>query len=297
MQVIQVGPATFYIDLPSIIGVYLFADHTCCLIDTGDQIEQIKQVNSYLHEHGYLVKAVLSTHFHSDHCAGHGWLQQQGPCAVYASPFEAAVLENPELSGFSLYTAAPLKVLNNRFLVAPSCQVTHRVNSGIHMINNQQFRAVALPGHTFGQLGWETPDGVCFVGDSLIAPHILKANKMNYIADVGMHINTLNGLKEAGITLAVAGHGGLLDDYLSVITANQQNVEIWLSSINEFIDGRSLSIEDVVAELYNRFQLPLNHSQYFTVRSTASAYLSYLYQQRQALTQLNQGRLTFIGKR
>lgn len=297
MQVVQVGPATFYFDFPSIIGLYLFADHTCCLIDTGDQIGQIEQINTYLHQHEYTVKAVLSTHFHPDHCAGHGWLQQQGFCAVYASPFEAAVLENPEISLISLYTAAPLKVLNNRFLIAPSCQVTNRVDPGMHMVNNQQFKAVSLPGHTFGQLGWVTPDGICFAGDSLIAPHILISNKMNYIADVGMHINTLKELKGSEFNKVVVGHGGLLNDFSAAIIANQQNIETWLTSIQEFIDGYSLSIEDVVAALYSRFQLPLNHSQYFTIRSTASAYLSYLCRQRQAFTRLNQGRLTFIGSR
>jgi len=297
MQVVQVARSTYYFDLPSVIGLYVFQDQTCCLIDSGEQTPPNAEVQNYLKQQGYQVKAILSTHFHPDHSAGHGWWQERQACAIYASPFEAALLENPELSPFSLYTASPLKVLKNRFLLAPRCQVTHRVNQGIQFIEGEEFAAVNLPGHTLGQLGWVTPDGVLFAGDSVIAPGILSISKLNYTADVGKHIHTLEDLNTSGYSQVITAHGGLLPDLAAAIAANQEAVELLLTKIRELLGSGELSIEDVVAALITELELPFNYSQYFLFRATVSAYLAYLCQQRAAITRLKEGRLLFTGKR
>lgn len=295
MQAIQVAAATYYFDFPSIIGLYLLDDHNCCLIDSGEKIEHVQHVYACLHEQGYQVKAILSTHFHPDHCSGHGWLQNRQPeCAIYATSFEAAILENPELSPFTLYTAAPPKVLQNRYLLAPPCRVTHRIKPGITRINNQEFKTVDLAGHTLGHLGWVTPDGVLFAGDSLIAPAVLASTKMNYTADVGTHINTLNSLQTEPFAKVVSAHGGLLSDVPAAVIENQAAVKTLLLTIQELISVGSVSLEDIMAGLFEHLDLPFNHSQYYLIRATTSACLTYLYQQRLVATQLKSGRLLYF---
>lgn len=297
MRLIQLTKDTFYFDLPSSVGLYLLNSHDCCLIDSGEKLEQVREMGDFLHNLGYEVKAILSTHFHPDHSFGHGWWQQHSNCDIYASLFDAAFLENPNLSPYSLYSAHPLRVLNNRYLLAPGCQVTHRVESGVQTIAGKEFIALSLPGHTPGHLGWVTPDQVLFAGDALLAPHILKTAKLNYTADVSKHINTLGCLQLSSYSPVIVSHGGQLDNLHDAVLINQQAMYAILNFIRALLAERSLSIEDTLAALVNEFGLPLNNSQYFLYRATVSAYLAYLCEERAAFIHLNQGRMFFTSNR
>lgn len=296
MQMVRVTDKTFYFDCPSIIGLYLLNNQECCLIDSGEKIEQAEEIESVLRERGYRVSAIVTTHFHPDHCYGHSWWQAKSGCTIYASSFDAALLENPEISPYSLYTAVPLPVLKNRFLLAPRCQVTHRIEAGPQVIGGQVFTAVDLGGHTPGHLGWVTPDGVLFAGDALLAPSVLDASKLNYTADVYQHIHSLDNLRQIPSQWVIASHGGILDPIDEAISVNLQAMENIISTIRRYLSPGGASLEDILAQLIVDWGLPLNHSQYYLYRATVSAYLAYLYQQREIRIHLNEGRMLFIRR-
>jgi glyoxylase-like metal-dependent hydrolase (beta-lactamase superfamily II) len=71
MKLNHICGQTYVIDGSTQVGVYLFHDDTCLLIDSGpaDEAGQIRQI---IEEQKVKVRAIINTHYHADHCGGTG---------------------------------------------------------------------------------------------------------------------------------------------------------------------------------------------------------------------------------
>ncbi|HHW41811.1 MAG TPA: MBL fold metallo-hydrolase [Syntrophomonadaceae bacterium] len=266
---------TYYIDGPSIIGVYLFDDRSCLLIDTGSSQENATALLELLKESGIRVRGIFNTHCHADHCAGNRLIQERSRCRIFASALDAPIIQNPILAPFALYSAYPPPALKNKFLMASPSVVTDVLDAGRLFIDGIAFQVVDLKGHTMGHNGIVTPDGIAFLGDSLIAPEIMKKFQFHYLADVGSHLETLDFLQESGFERAVLSHGGPLQNFMETVNRNR---ELFCKIINLILDmlRTPRSREEILSRLVDAFALPLNTTQYYLILATISAFLSYL---------------------
>jgi glyoxylase-like metal-dependent hydrolase (beta-lactamase superfamily II) len=114
-------------------------DGGCCvLVDSGAPLDGLLDAAAV---HGLQLRAVLTTHRHPDHVAGHAELIERTGCEVYALDGEASHVP-----------------------AAQSVEDGFRFEWG-------RIRAdvVALPGHTVGHAGYSIEDVGLFCGDSLFA--------------------------------------------------------------------------------------------------------------------------------
>ena len=274
MKLNHICGQTYVIDGSTQVGVYLFHDDTCLLIDSGpaDEAGQIRQI---IEEQKVKVRAIINTHYHADHCGGNREFQLQHQSLVYASAPGAPMIEHPILQPIALYSACPPKILHNRYIMPPESKVHNIISPGPLIINGGEFRIEELEGHALGHIGIETPDGVFFAGDSLLPLQVLQEFPFLYLHDAGRQTETLECLKKRKHQQLYLAHGGHPDDVEKVIQANQTILENMLQIILAFItEGRTR--EDITAYVIEKLRLPFNQSQYYLLMASVSACLSYL---------------------
>lgn len=276
------------------IGLYLFADRQCLLIDSGANSTEAQTLLRILAEKGWTICGIFNTHAHADHCGGNQFLQKISSCRIYASAMEAAFLQQPMLNPYVLYGAYPLKLLQNKFNLAldsPASDIWH-ANPGFLTINGEDFEVLNLGGHTLGHLGLRTPDNVLFVGDSLIAPSILRANPFLYLADPGQQLDTLAKLKTDKASLLYLSHGGLSDQVSDLVSINQAMLFSLIDLLKQIIQFPR-SREAIIQEVITRQGLLVNRQHYFRLAASVSALLAHLCNENQAAALLQENCLKY----
>ena len=282
MQLRQLAAKTYAIESEfASLGVYLLDERDCLLIDSGHTSAHAREVLQILDEKGWAVHTIFNTHAHADHCGGNRLIQEHTCCQVYATAIEAAFIENPLLLPYSTYTAYPPKLLRGKFFMPQASRVTQRVEAGPVFIREARFEAVPLAGHSPGQMGLITPDGVLFAGDSLVSPQILKTFPCVFLVDAAQQFLTLDRLTAGNYKSIYLSHGGLAEDALLVITANYDILTNNLRAMDDIIQVPR-SLEGVIGEFTSRQGVKINRNHYFRLSKTVSSMLAYLVNQGQA---------------
>lgn len=292
MQLQHITGNSYFLEGDNCIGVYVFADRSCLLVDSGASESQAKKILHCLTEAGLQIDTIFTTHAHVDHCGGNQYLQSQCQCRVMASSLAAAILENPMLGPAMLFTAYPLRVLRSRVLMAAPCKVNQTVSPGPLLIQNELFQVYDLPGHSLGQTGLATPDGVLFLGDSLMHTQMLQEYPFLYMVDITRQMETLAFIGSHQWPWVVLSHGGLVEDLDDCVGQNQARIAVIAESILALLDqGRSH--EEILAALLRQYELSANSGQYYLVSSTIAAFISYLSEQKLIRNRVEQGVMKF----
>lgn len=297
MKLEHIAGNTCYINFPSIIGVYVFPDESCLLIDTGASPAFAQKAKKVLDEEKLKVRAIINTHAHADHSGGNRFFQDEYACEIYATSFEAAFIENALLGPFCLYTASPVDMLRNKFLMPEPSKVTHKITPGNLTINEAVFKVLDLAGHAMEHVGIVTPDEVLFSGDSIISEHNLERFPFLYMADTEKHMHTLQYLGGNIYPYTVFSHGGLMQEVGEIIHKNEEILKHILGLIIDFIKIPRTR-EEITAHVIKEMRLPDNRNQYILISGTVSAYLSYLCNNKKAkiFTEDNNLKWEKIGK-
>lgn len=193
---------------------------------------------------------VLVTHYHSDHLQALGDLTVD---EVAMSKADAPVARNPELR----------VVMTFGYPVNPedSLLAFHgppiRVDVEVEGDSYGPLRLVRLPGHTDGQLGVITPDGVLYAADSIFGDRVLEKygvpyHRMPCAAEASL--KTIEGL-EGRAEIIVPSHGPVLkaSEAGPMIEANIRRIEEAGEVVAEAA-SRGSSLSDIVSALLNRFK-------------------------------------------
>ena len=286
----QIAGNTYCFNYPSIIGVYFFDFRSCLLIDTGARKGHALAVLEHLDKRKITVHGIFNTHHHADHCTGNQIIQNRSNCPIYASALEAALIENP----VTLYSAFPPSVLRNKFLQAPPSSVTNILKAGEQQINGVSFQLLDLKGHTLGQLGIVTPDGVAFLGDSLLEDDYLESVPFPYLVDAAGYFTTLVFLQNTNFPYAILTHGGQVIDVQRLAGRNREVSRAVIKLILE-ITKEPRSREEITSILIRKLSLPLSTTQYYFIHTTTSALLSYLNSLNRIRLRLLNGNIKFIS--
>lgn len=292
MQLQHIAGNSYFLDGANGVGVYIFPDRTCLLVDSGFSESQAKKILMLLTAEGLQIKTIFNTHAHVDHCGGNEYLQTQCQCDIIASQMAAAIIENPIFGPVMLFTAYPLKVLRSRALMAQPSKVNQIASPGPLPINNMKFQVYDLPGHSLGQTGLMTPDGVAFLGDSLMHEQMLMEYPFLYMVDITRQLETLDFIRIQNWPLVLLTHGGLVNDLGECVEKNRARIMQIAEEILTLLDsGRSH--EEILAALLIKYELNANSGQYYLVSSTIAAFLSHLSQQKMIRNRVEEGVMKF----
>lgn len=274
-KLIRLKGNTYYIDSAVNIGIISDGSGRAVIVDTGLDDDMGRRILKLMGEEGLVPSAIINTHSHADHCGGNSFISKRTPVPIYASAFEKALIENPLLEPFYLFSAAPPKDMKNKFLMAKDSIVNHIIVEGEIQIRGINLKIVPLNGHSPGMIGIATDDDVLFVADALFSLNILEKYGLAYFTDIKNTINTLEYLKSLKYDYFVPSHGEILEDPMPTIEANIARIDEIASQIADFC-CEYRSREEITAYMAACYNIKLNMGQYYLTSSTVSAFLSYM---------------------
>lgn len=292
MQLNHITGNSYYLDGESTVGVYIFPDHSCLLIDSGPSESRAKKIMDVLAEQELKVQAIFNTHAHVDHCGGNAYIQAQSQCRIMASAEAAVAIENPLLGPAMLFSAYPLRVLRSRAMMPYSSKVDKVVQPGFITINNMEFHVLDLPGHSFGHFGLVTPDEVAFLGDGLMHEKMLAEYPFLYVVDITSQLATLDLILQNSWSEVFITHGGLVEDLKQCVNSNRARIHQITDEIISLMET-SRSREEILASMIKKYSLSVNSAQYYLVSATISAFLSHLCQQKILHNKVEEGVMKF----
>lgn len=266
---------TYYIDSAANIGVIANGEGKAIIVDTGIDDDSGRKILRLIKEEGLTPAAIINTHFHADHCGGNSFIIKREGIPVYASGLEKAAIENPILEPYYLFSANPLKVMQNKFLMAKKSKVDYVLKEGEMEIEGVKLKIIPLPGHSPEMIGVGTPDHVLFLGDAFFSEKILKKYALAYSTDIGKTLDSLEHLKTLEYDYFVPAHGEVLEDPIPTIDTNIKQIYEIKEKIEALCDTPK-SREEIVAYISDLYKINLNISQYYLTSSAISAYLSYM---------------------
>ena len=270
-ELVQVAENTYYINSPSKIGVYRVSDDDVWLIDSGNDKDAGRKIQKILDAQGWKLTAIINTHSNADHDGGNTLLQNRLNCAVYSTPMENIVVENPILEPTFLYGGYPFKKLRNKFLMATPSKAQDIAEAKLPE-GMEYFR---LPGHFWDMIGVKTPDDVYFLADCIFGESTVNKYHISFFYDLAAQFETLDMVEKLEGKLFIPAHAEPMEDIKPLVKLNRDKSLEILDVLLE-ICKEPMHFELVLKKVFEHYALTMDHAQYVLVGSTVRSYLAYL---------------------
>lgn len=269
-ELIQVANRTFYIDLPTKVGVYLLDNHNICLIDSGSDKEDAYKILQLLDKNKWNLQQVLITHSHADHIGGCATLVSHTGCEIYVPEANLSFTKHAELEPALLYGGYPPKALRNKYFMAQHCLTRplspEALPYGIEMLQ--------LDGHSPSMVAFCTQDRVWFLGDCITSLEIIKKYHIPYLYNVANYLESIKKAKNLDGICFIPSHTSILNNIKELTDSNAAIVHQNISLIRSLC--QDCSFEDILKRIFEIYGLQMDYRQYVLVSSTVKSYLSYL---------------------
>jgi len=286
----KIKDGIYYIDAPVNMGLVINDQGEALLVDTGIDDSVARKVRRLLEENNLILKGIIITHAHADHCGGAPYLVKSTGARVYATGVEKAVLENPIWEPVYLFGGAyPPGPLRNKFFLAPGVQVDGVIEPGQQVIAGCQVEVVDLAGHAPGQVG-VAAGGVLFCADAVIAPEVLDKHGIPLNAGLAEAIRSFGILEKRPESYYVPAHGTLVNDIEPVVEVNRRRVNDVIDYIISLV-AEPRTAEEILALACGKFGVRItNLGQYYLMHLTVMAYIGYLLDEKQVTSSYRDNR-------
>lgn len=265
-------------------------------VDTGLDKQAAKALLKHMAQSEQKLLAIINTHAHADHYGGNAYLLKQQTAPVYAPVFESSVMQRPHLEPEYLWQGAkPFPDLLNKFLLAEPSPVDVEFEPGETLaIGGLGFETVALPGHSFGQVG-VVVEGIFFAADSYFAQDVIEKHGLPYLVDYPQTLTRANAAARVEADWYVPGHGAPEKNPNDAVEKLIERHQQGLAATIGVISRGPLQLGDIVSLVCAKFDLqPSTPGAWVLLRTTISAYLTAALEAGQVRTQVVDGRLWFI---
>lgn len=297
MSLIKIKGNTYYIQGATNIGVFLYKNKNCMLIDTGINNSVARRIDNILTQKNIHVKYIINTHSHKDHSGGDLFFKKEYPGSlIYASQKEKLYMENPELFSNMLYTSPNSFKELDSFTKPIDVDIT--LDYGINKINEEKFEIISTKGHSSGHIGIITPEKVCFLGDSIFSEEILQKYKLPYIIDIDESLETLEKIKKIDGDFFLLSHIDRVlskEEIINLADINISTINKFEEEIIDLLDQpqtRESLLESIL--LLNDIKVDFHRLQ--LAFATISSYLSRLNERGLIEYSINDGKIYYYIK-
>ena len=270
-ELIQLSEHDYFVDCPSKIGLVRFGENEVVAIDSGNNKDAAKKVLKHVDANGWQLKAVYVTHSHADHIGGCRLMQDRTGCRVYARGLECDFTNHPLLEPMSLYGGFPPEELRSRFLMAQECKAEPLTEASLP----DGMTLLELPGHSYDMMGFRTPDGNAFIGDSVSSAETLQTYGIGYLWDVGAYLRTLEVLPTIEAKQFIPAHAPVCTEIGPLAQLNQAAVQKTATQILTLC-AEPTPFDELLKRVFDAFGMTMTAEQYALIGSTLRSYLSWL---------------------
>ena len=247
------------------------------LIDAGLDKSTAKDILKVIEALQIDLRALIITHGHTDHFGGATTILQHQKVAVYAPALERAIVENPMLEPYYLFSGAtPIEELTQKFILARQpCPVHYTLEAGQLEIAGLKLEAIHLPGHAPNQMGIIWRD-VCFTADGFFHPETIDKYGIPFYVNVDGALQTLTKLAQMDFAYWVPGHGEALTNAKHLLAQNRVHLEMLRDCCEEAL-REPRPTEEVLAYVLSRVDKAVSNAAiYYLCRTTVHACLASL---------------------
>lgn len=299
MELNKINGNTYFIDNPTNIGVYVFRNKYCMLVDTGINNTVAAKFDEVLERNGLKPKYIINTHNHPDHSGANLYFKEHHPgCIFYASRDEKLFIENDYLFTTYIYGSNPIKELKKRNAKSRGVEIEAVLDYGISKINDEKFETVSLRGHSIDQIGIVTPDRVCFMGDSLFSEAIINKYSFPFLFDIEEQLQTIEYIKTFEYDYYVLSHDNRVYDTEKIRELADKNIHNILRYIDDIKElfNQPMTREEILEQICVLNNIELEYRSYYLCLSAAGAFIAYLYNNDQLSYEVENGKLYYYLK-
>lgn len=258
------------------IGVVFDDDDGAVLIDTGLNDSSVRKVLRDLDAVGRHVTNIVVTHGHADHFGGNAFTVKRTRARVHAPRWDETVLRYPLFQPLCLFAGAdPPASMRTGFLLAEASPVDVIYDAGPLDVLGPGIEAVSLAGHSGNQMGILV-DGVFFCADVILPERVIDRYKMPYLYSVRDHLPSLDRAESVDHSVAVPGHGPVLE-HVSIGVEPNRGLVVAVAEMLPDLCAQPRSADDLLATVLDHLGAdPVDAPGYYLLHPTMYAYLTYL---------------------
>ena len=268
----------------SAIGAYETGDGGVIIIDTGSGEDGLP-LKEYLEDCRLHPLMILNTHSHADHMYGNIGLTRKYGISAYSSAGEARAAAEPQRQYDRICGATPSPHMLEQLL--PLFPV--RLQDISQLVLPEGFRICSVPGHSVDDIAIRTPDGVWFLGDSLLSMHALALCTLSYVTNFRKYRNSLRVIQGLEGELFVPGHGHPEENGHMLAERNLAHLESLTEFLTEYCTAPR-SIEELIAFIMQREEND-QLSRYLSLRTSLMTMLCFMEEQGVLRFFVDRGRL------
>jgi glyoxylase-like metal-dependent hydrolase (beta-lactamase superfamily II) len=205
------------------------------MIDCG-LIEEREGILKLLSMEGLKPAAVLATHAHVDHIGNAAYFQKEFGAKIIMNEVEAAIADSIRGLKTTYSTLSVTDIMKNFGNMVVEADEKIGMHEDHVEVLGADFRIIAAPGHSPGQIALLTPDNVACIGDTLASFDVLGSSRMMYSYAISKDLESKRSLMDLDADKFVLSHKGAFDEIRSIIPANIKYFEDSADEVLSLID-------------------------------------------------------------
>lgn len=238
------------------IPLYMPDRTQAIMIDSGLKNPDREGILSLLEREKIHISAILTSHYHRDHIGNHSAIKEVHGCKVYMTPFAEILGREPSnLQAVGYETCTMFKPRGPYPFCKPDGIISPDDTS--FAVCGITFPLLWLPGHAVEQVGFITPDGVAYIGDTLLSDHVMQAVKLPYYTCLRLDLQAKESLRDLQCKRYIVAHNGVYNEIGDLIDRNITNAQEKLTVV-ENLASHWTTLEQLCAAVMAYYGIDLN---------------------------------------
>lgn len=225
------------------IPVYFLDEKNVVLLDSGYDYNR-KTIEELTEEQGIHVRAIIGSHTHYDHNGSHSYFKAKYGSEIIMRDIEAAVCQSFQALTlrYGPSSADELKEIMP-YMICKGDRIFSEEDKELY-IDDARFELIPLPGHTVGHTGIAMPDGILYVGDSLLTENGIRYSKVLTILNWQNDLATKAKLKTLNYDGYILAHGGYMKEIRELVDINVNYLKRRAETMYEYMSERACWTEE-----------------------------------------------------